>query len=129
MEKKKLSEVENLTQKLEKLKEENAALRRSVASYKSANTVLKKKVRHNREVDVEGDQMYEEKIKELANANQKIEDQNTEIKRLCDLVDTEREKFASVESERNEFKRKFKEAEELVKIHNEQPWYKRFAKI
>ena len=102
----------------EKLGDEILSLRRSVSSYKSANTVLRRKVdeltkkaEHNRDVDVEGDHLYEEALA-------KIEDMKKTELGLSDQVAKLTTRLIEVDSEKESLKKELEE-------EKAKPWYKK----
>lgn len=102
----------------EELGEEILALRRSVASYKSANTMcrrkidaLKKQVEHNRDVDVEGDHLYEEALATIESMKKTEQGLNDQVLKMT-------EELGNLKKERNTLTTEL--LEERAK-----PWWKK----
>ena len=102
----------------EELGEEILALRRSVASYKSANTMcrrkidaLKKQVEHNRDVDVEGDHLYEEALATIESMKKTIQGLTDQVLKLSE--------------ENNEFKQEKERMELELMEERAKPWWKK----
>lgn len=102
----------------EELGEEILALRRSVASYKSANTMcrrkidaLKKQVEHNRDVDVEGDHLYEEALATIESMKKTEQGLNEQVLKMT-------EELGNLKKERNTLTTEL--LEERAK-----PWWKK----
>lgn len=102
----------------EKMCNEILELRRSVASYKSAKTVrkrrieeLERQVEHNRAVDVEGDHLYEEALETIESMKKVEQGLNDQVMKLT-------EELEQVKRERNTL---------LVELYNERdkPWWKK----
>ena len=84
----------------DELGDEILRLRRSVASYKSANTTFKntnamlkkkvdeltKKASHNREVDVEGDHLYEDAIAEIEKMKKTEQGLRDQVAKLTERI-------------------------------------------
>lgn len=102
----------------EELGDEILALRRSVASYKSANTMcrkkidaLKKQVEHNRDVDVEGDHLYEEALATIESMKKTIQGLTDQVMKLSE--------------ENNEFKQEKERMELELMEERAKPWWKK----
>ncbi len=102
----------------EELGDEILALRRSVASYKSANTMcrrkideLKKQVEHNRDVDVEGDHLYEEALATIESMKKTIQGLTDQVLKLSE--------------ENNEFKQEKERMELELMEERAKPWWKK----
>lgn len=111
-------EVESYRNDGDKLGEEILALRRSVASYKSANTMcrrkideLKKQVEHNRDVDVEGDHLYEEALATIESMKKTIQGLTDQVLKLSE--------------ENNEFKQEKERMELELMEERAKPWWKK----
>lgn len=111
-------EVESYRNDGDKLGEEILALRRSVASYKSANTMcrrkidaLKKQVEHNRDVDVEGDHLYEEALAKIESMKKTEQGLNDQVLKMT-------EELGNLRKERNTLTKEL--LEERAK-----PWWKK----
>lgn len=111
-------EIEAYRKDGEKLGEEILALRRSVASYKSARTVrerrikeLEKQVEHNRAVDVEGDHLYEEALSSVESMKKTIQGLTDQVLKLSE--------------ENNEFKQENERMELELMEEKSKPWWKK----
>lgn len=141
---------EKLTNELEKANSRNDELRRSVASYKSANTVLRRKLEKLGKLNAEADELYDKKAMEceqlkkelsetralacktqgvpvttrVAELEQKLESKNSLIESLKEsnqnLLISKKELEGKVESMTQEQVELYDTIEELRK-----PWWKR----
>ena len=138
-----LEELKQLKQDLavykqngEKMGKEILSLKRQNAGLKGQNKQLQKRVEHYKMLDLEGDELNEEKIA-------KIESLTNELKEIHKQLEKSENAYANVKSEAmTTVKRKNKEIEELkeklvesmdenaklrsiIKKYEEMPWYKR----
>lgn len=86
------------------VKDDDGKLRRSLASYKSANTVLRRKLKRYKELEREADELYEQKIAELEEVRKELKEarnmrENTvPFTRMAELEQTIESKNAMIDS-------------------------------
>lgn len=80
---------------VDELTKEVSRLKSQIGGYKKANDMYRKKieklerlVKHNREVDVEGDHMYEEKLAELEKTKKELGDVSLRIAAYKSSIET-----------------------------------------
>ena len=123
--------VDELTKEVSRLKSQIGGFKKANDMYRKKIKKLEKLVNHNREVDIEGDHMYEEKLAELEKTKKELgkyilnlEDKESEIEALqmkyFELLKTNKD----LESHAEALKEALDEAERTVAELRE-PWWKR----
>lgn len=106
---------------LECLAEEVAHWKRVATGLKGYNSQLKKRVEHYRNLDLEGDGLYEKKIAELEDAKRKIAELEKQVKAYMDTCNSLNEEIRDLKC-RNETLTDILEYETT-------PWWKKLLKM
>ena len=123
--------VDEQTKEVSRLKSQIGGFKKANDMYRKKIKKLETQVKHNREVDVEGDYMYEEKLAELEKTKKelgeyilKVEDKEMKIEALqkncSELLKTNKD----LESHAEALKEALDEAERTV-AELRKPWWKR----
>lgn len=124
MKEKKEMSVDELTKEVSRLKSQIGGFRKANDMYRKKIEKLEKLVKHNREVDVEGDHMYEEKLAELERANENIKTKQSIIEsfqKKCEGLIIENKALADKVAALNDV---LAESEETI-FELRKPWWKR----
>lgn len=138
MKEKKEMSVDELTKEVSRLKSQIGGFRKANDMYRKKIEKLEKLVKHNREVDVEGDHMYEEKLaelektkKELGDVSLKIADYKSSIETKDGVIESLQQKCSSLVVTNKELGNHVTALEELIEEAEEtiaelrKPWWKK----
>lgn len=138
MEKKKELSVDELNKEISRLKSQIGGFRKANDMYRKKLAKLEKLANHNREVDIEGDHMYEEKLaeleqtkKELGDVSLKIAEYKSSIETKDGVIESLQQKCSGLMVENKELASRASALEELIDeaertvAELRKPWWKR----
>ena len=130
--------VDELTKEVSYLKSQIGGFRKANDMYRKKIKKLETQVKHNREVDVEGDYMYEEKLaelektkKELGDVSLKIAAYKSSIETKDGVIESLQQKCSSLVVTNKELETHVTALEELIEEAEEtiaelrKPWWKK----
>lgn len=116
--------VDELTKEVSYLKSQIGGFRKANDMYRKKIQKLEKQVKHNREVDVEGDHLYEEKLAELEKTKKELGKYILKVDSKEMVIEALRKTNKDLESHAEALKEALDEAERTV-AELRKPWWKR----